>query len=461
MAAEEHDFSVGSVTRHIVSLAIPMTVAQLVQILYNLVDRIYIGHLPGASSLALTGLGLTFPVITIIMAFTNLFGMGGAPLCSIARGRHDTARAERIMGNTLLMLCLSAAVLMALCYGLLRPILFLFGASGDSYPYAAAYLRIYLIGTPFVMIGTGMNGFINAQGFARVGMVTILMGAAVNIVLDPVFIFLLGLGVAGAAAATVLSQLLSAAWVMRFLLGRRTLLRLTRANLRPDGAVLRDITRLGMAGFIMSVSNGAVQISCNTTLRAFGGDVYVGIMTVLNSVRDVVSLPCQGLNNAAQPVLGFNYGAGQFGRVKQAIRFTVTASVLYMLAAWLLVFLFPRPLMQVFNSDPELLKKGVPALHLYFFGFFMMALQIASQAVFVGLGQSRHAIFFSILRKIIIVVPLTLLLPRLAGLGVHGVFLAEPISNFVGGAACFVTMLFTVRHLFRGRAGDVHRPAGE
>ena len=458
--AEQNDFSQGSVTRHILSLALPMTVAQLVQILYNVVDRIYIGHLPGASSLALTGLGLTFPVVTLILAFTNLFGMGGAPLCSIARGRDDIPRAEQIMGNPLTMLLASSVVLTVLGYLLLQPLLYLFGASDETYPYAAAYLRIYLIGTPLAMVGTGMNGFINAQGFGRVGMVTTLMGAAANIVLDPIFIFLLDMGVSGAALATVLSQLLSAAWVMRFLLGKRTLLRLTLPNLRPRRALVGEITRLGVAGFVMSASNGAVQIACNTTLRAFGGDVYVGVMTVLSSVRDVVSLPCQGLNNAAQPVLGFNYGARQFGRVKQAIRFAACASVVYMLLAWLVVFLFPRQLMSVFNSSPALLDAGAPAMHLYFFGFFMMALQISAQSVFVGLGLSRQAIFFSILRKIIIVVPLTLLLPQVGGLGVTGVFLAEPISNFIGGAASFTTMLFTVRHLFRGRAGDAHRPHG-
>ena len=457
MAQQQNDFSQGSVYRHVLSLALPMTVAQLVQILYNVVDRIYIGHLPGASSLALTGLGLTFPVITLILAFTNLFGMGGAPLCSIARGRGDTERAERIMGSTLTMLLAASVVLTVLGQVFLRPLLFLFGASDDTWPYAAAYLRIYLIATPRAMVGTGMNGFINAQGFGRVGMVTTLMGAAANIVLDPVFIFLLDMGVSGAAVATVLSQLLSAAWVMRFLLGRRTLLKLRPANLRPDWPLVGEIARLGTAGFVMSASNGAVQIACNTTLRAFGGDVYVGVMTVLSSVRDVVSLPCQGLNNASQPVLGFNFGARKYDRVVRVIRFTAATSVGYMLLAWLAVFLFPRPIMSVFNSSPALLDAGAPAMHLYFFGFFMMALQISAQSVFVGLGLSRQAIFFSILRKIIIVVPLTLLLPRVGGLGVTGVFLAEPISNFIGGAASFTTMVLTLRHRSHGRAGDAHR----
>ncbi|MDO5422324.1 MAG: MATE family efflux transporter [Eubacteriales bacterium] len=442
------DFSKGKIWKHIAALAVPMTVAQLVQVVYNIVDRIYIGHLPGASSLALTGLGLTFPVITLIAAFTNLFGMGGAPLCSIARGRHESGRAEKIIGSTFTMLCITSVFLMAVSYLFLKPILYLFGASDETFPYAQQYLQIYLIGTPFVMLGTGMNGFINSQGFARTGMMTILLGAVVNIVLDPIFIFGFGMGVAGAATATVLSQLLSALWVLRFLTGPKTELRIKKGYLRPEPKLVKEITGLGLAGCIMSATNGAVQIACNATLGNYGGDLYVGIMTVLNSVRDVVMLPIQGLTGAFQPVLGYNYGAKEYGRVKQGIAFTTVACVVYTTLAWLLIFLFPEPFIKVFNSDPELIAQGVPAMHIYFFGFFMMAFQFAAQSTFVGMGQSKQAVFFSLFRKIIIVVPLTLLLPRL-GLGVKGVFVAEPISNFLGGMASFGTMLVVVRKLIR------------
>lgn len=453
----KNDFSAGSVWRHIVALAVPMTIAQLVQVLYNIVDRIYIGHLPGTSSLALTGLGLTFPIVTLIMAFTNLFGMGGAPLCSIARGKQEEDRAERIMTNTFFMLCLTSIVLMVLCRIFLKPILYLFGASDATYPYAQQYLEIYLIGTPFVMIGTGMNGFINSQGFARVGMMTILLGAVTNIALDPVFIFGFDLGVAGAALATILSQLLSAVWVMCFLTGKKTLLHVRKWYLRPDFGLLREITALGMAGFIMSATNGVVQAACNSTLRDFGGDLYVGIMTVLNSVRDVIMLPIQGITSAAQPVLGFNYGAGEFRRVRKGIAFTAVVCIVYTSLTWIFVFLFPELLIRIFNSDPKLLAKGVSALHLYFFGFFMMALQFSGQSTFVGLGQSRQAVFFSLFRKVIIVVPLTLLLPHVGDLGVNGVFLAEPVSNFIGGTACFVTMLFMMRKILEDRNNEERR----
>ena len=445
----QSDFSSGKVWRHILSLAVPMTVAQLVQMLYNIVDRVYIGHLPGASSLALTGLGLTFPLITVIVAFTTLFGLGGAPLCSIARGRQDEERAERIVGNTFFMLCATSLLLILVCYVFLKPILYLFGASDATFPFAQQYLQIYLIGTPFVMIGAGMNGFINAQGFARTGMMTILLGAVANVILDPIFIFALGMGVSGAALATVLSQLLSAVWVVRFLTGKKTLLRIRRRYLRPDAGLLREITALGLAGFIMSATNGLVQVACNSTLRAQGGDLYIGVMTVLNSVRDVIMLPTQGLTSAAQPVLGYNFGAKQYRRIKQGIAFVTVTCIAYTALAWLVVFLLPEPFIRIFNSDPALVAAGVPAMHIYFFGFFMMAFQFAGQSTFVGLGQSKQAVFFSLLRKAVIVVPLTLLLPHLWGLGVNGVFLAEPVSNFVGGIACFTTMLFTVRRLCR------------
>ena len=447
MKTPQTDFSQGSVRLAILRLALPMTVAQMVQVLYNIVDRIYIGHLPGASSLALTGMGLTFPVVTLVAAFTNLFGAGGAPLCSIARGRHEDDRAEKIMGNTFFMLAVTSLVLTAFCYLTLKPMLFLFGASPETYPYARDYLLIYLLGTPFTMAATGMNGFINAQGFGRVGMATILLGAGLNLILDPIFIFGLGLGIRGAAVATVLSQMLGAWWVVRFLTGRRTLLRLKPALFRPDIPLLKEITGLGLSGFIMQATNGLVIVACNATLQSFGGALYVGIMTVMNSVRDVIMLPVLGLTNAAQPVLGYNYGAKLGRRVRQAVNFTFVSCLVYTAAAWVCILLFPAFLLGIFNPDPALITHGVPAMHLYFFGFVMMTFQFSGQSTFIGLGQAKQAIFFSIYRKAIFVVPLTLVLPHVAGLGVNGVFVAEPISNLVGGLASFITMRFALRQL--------------
>lgn len=443
----ENDFSVGSIPRHIIDLAIPMTLAQLVQMAYNLVDRIYIGHLPGTSSIALTGLGLTFPIITIIMAFTNLFSTGSVALYSIARGKQDEAAERRYMENAFLLLLLTSVVVMVLCFVFMHPILYLFGASDETYPYSAAYLRIYLIGTPLVMLATGMNGFINAQGYGKTGMFTILIGAIINIILDPVFIFVLDLGISGAAIATVISQLLSVIWVMAFLTSRRSLTPLRVRQARIDLTATKQITQLGVAGFVMQATNGIVQVAANNMLGIYGGDIYIGIMTVLNSVRDVVSLPLHGFTNAAQPVIGYNYGARKLGRIRQIIRFTTPVTVVYMALCWLIIFLLPQPIMHVFNSDPELLAKGTPAMHLFFFGFFFMAFQSVGQSTFVGLGKSKQATFFSLFRKVIIVVPLTIILPQIGGLGVMGVFLAEPISNFIGGLCCYCTMLWTVRHL--------------
>ena len=450
-----NDFSKGSIARNIMDLAVPMTLAQLINVMYSIVDRIYIGHLPQASAQALTGIGLCLPIITIITAFANFFGMGGAPLCSIARGGHEEKRAEKVMGNSFTMLLISGAVLMAACLLFKEPLLYLFGASEATYPYADQYITVYICGTLFVMTSLGMNNFINAQGFGKTGMLTVLLGAVMNIILDPVFIFGLGMGVRGAAAATILSQGASALWVFRFLTGKKALLKLTGKSMKLEAGLVKEITLLGTSGFVMSVTNGTVQIVCNAVLARHGGDLYVGVMTVLNSVRDICTMPVQGFTNGASPVMSFNYGEGAYHKVRKAIGFITAACVAYTMLMWGLLKLFPAFFIRIFNDNPQLVKTGIPALHIYFFGFCFMALQFTGQSIFVALGKSRYATFFSLLRKAIIVVPLTILLPRVAGLGTDGVFWAEPISNLLGGCACFITMLLTVLPELRqkGRKG--------
>ncbi len=433
------DFSTGSVKRQIVAQAVPLTVAQVVQLLYNVVDRIYIGHLPQVGDMALTGLGVTFPVIVIIAAFTSLLGSGSTALFSIARGRRDEEEAGRILGNAFALLMLASAVLFGFCYLLREPILYLFGASPVSVGYASQYLEIYLFGTAFSMAATGLNGYINAQGFPRTGMLTTILGAAANIALDPVFIFGFGMGVRGAALATVISQGLSAAWVLRFLTGKKALLKLRSDMIRINWKRTKSIMAIGLPGFVMQGTNSLVQIVCNNQLQAYGGDLYVGIMTVLNSVREILSLPVMGITSGAQPVLGFNYGAKKNDRVKEGIRFMALLGVAYTVLAWIGVMLVPQQLMAVFSGDTALVNTGAHMLNLYFFGFFFMAFQFAGQTTFQSLGKVKQAIFFSLFRKVMIVVPLTLVLPTI-GLGVEGVFLAEPISNAVGGLACFLTM---------------------
>ena len=437
------DFSQGKVWRNIVAQSIPLILAQLVQLLYNVVDRIYIGHLPGADSMALTGIGLVFPLTTLIAALTFLFGTGGTPLFSIARGAGQEERAGKILGNTVSLLLGTSVVMFVLCYLFRRPVLYLFGASDASYVYADAYLKIYLWGTTFTMLATGLNGFINAQGFPRMGMMTTLLGALLNLVLDPVFIFGLHMGVGGAALATVLSQAVSCVWVLLFLTGKKALIPIKRENLRIDGRLAKEIMTLGMSGFIMQGTNCLVQVVCNATLKVHGGDLYVGIMTVINSVREILSLSVSGLNSGAQPVLGYNYGAKKYGRVKQGIRFMAYLGISYTAIAWIVVLLVPHFLISIFTEDAAMISCGVHAMRLYFFGFFFMAFQFTGQSAFTALKYSKHAVFFSIFRKAIIVVPLTIGLPLL-GFGVDGVFLAEPISNAIGGLACFITMYFVV-----------------
>ncbi len=440
---KQNDFSKGPVWKCIIVQAVPLTIAQLVQLLYNVVDRIYLGHMEDGSSLALTGVGLTFPIITLIMAFTVLFGNGGVPLFSMARGGGETEEAEQILGNSFGLLVGSSFILMAVSYIFCRPILFMFGASEASYVYAEQYLRIYLLGTIFSMITTGMNGYINAQGFPRVGMCTTVIGAVCNIILDPIFIFVFDMGVAGAALATIISQAVSAIWVVKFLTGKSAAVRIKRCYVRPRKRIVKAICKLGTANFIMHGTNCLVQVACNSTLQSYGGDVYVGIMTVLNSIREITMLPINGIVNGAQPVISFNYGAKKNDRVKAGIRFNTFVGSAYTLFAWMLIVLFPRFWFGIFSDDLQMIDLGIGALKIYFFGFVFMAFQFAGQSTFQALGDAKHAIFFSLLRKAIIVVPLTLLLPRM-GLGVSGVFMAEPISNALGGLACYITMRMTV-----------------
>ncbi len=438
------DFSLGKVSKNIIAQAVPLTIAQLVQLLYSVVDRIYIGHLPNVGSLALTGIGLTFPIATFIAAFTNLFGMGGAPLFAIARGAGDQKKAAQLMANTFTLLLGASFAIFALCYFFRKPVLYLFGASDASYGYADEYLRIYLFGTTFSMVATGMNGFINAQGFPRQGMLTTLIGAGLNLVLDPIFIFGFHLGVSGAAIATIISQGISAVWVLSFLLGKKALLKMPRSYMKLQLPLVKRILSVGLAGFIMQATNCVVQIVCNASLKNFGGDLYVGIMTIINSVREILSLPINGITSGSQPVLGFNYGARKYDRVKEGIRFTAILGIGYTTVMWLIIFVAPHLFLSLFTSDQNMIATGMLAMKIYFFGFFFMAFQFAGQSTFTALGKSRQAVFFSLFRKIIIVVPLTLILPHMAGLGVLGVFLAEPISNAIGGLASFFTMWFTV-----------------
>ena len=444
MPEVKNDFTKGQIWKVILRMAVPMMLAQLVNVLYNVVDRMYIGHIPETGAMALTGLGVVMPLVFIVTAFANLCGSGGGPLCSIARGRGDLAEAQRLMGNSFTLLLLLAVVLMTVLLAFLRPILYLFGASAETYPYASAYGRTYLLGTLFVMTSLGMNAFINAQGFAKMGMLTVGIGAVINIILDPIFIFALDMGVVGAAWATVIAQFCSAVWVLCFLRSRQAILAFLPRDMRLEWTTVRQILALGVTGFVMGITTGFVQIGCNTQLQRYGGDVYVGAMTVINSVKEITFLAVQGMISGAQPVLGYNYGARAYDRVRGGIRFVFLFAVIYAATVWVVSMLIPGTLIRIFNSDPALLRVGVPALRIYFCGFIFMALQSTGQCTFVGLGRAKYAVTFSLLRKIVIVLPLVFLLPMLPLFGVNGVFWSEPISDLIGGGACFLTMYFTV-----------------
>lgn len=443
MKSKRTDFSTGSVYRNIMEIAVPMTVAQLLNLLYNIVDRVFLGRIPGQGANALTGVGLCFPVITLIGAFTLLYGNGGGPLSAIEMGKGDEDEAGKIMGNTFVLLVITGFILMIISLIFNRQILYLFGASDVTYPYARDYITIYLLGTVFVMISLGMNPFINAQGFGNTGMLTVLIGAVTNIVLDPLFIFTFGLGVKGAAIATVIAQFLSCVWVMRFLL-YRAYIRLKKNQMILTLNRSLRIVSLGLAGFMMQFTNGAVQVACNMTLSQYGGDIYVGVMTILNSVRDIFTLPIMGLTNGAGPVMSFNYGEKAYGRVKKSIVFITALGAAFTLVMWMLVEVAPDFFVKIFTSDKDIIELSRHAMHIYFFGFVFMTLQFSAQSTFTALGKAKRAVFFSIFRKLIIVVPLTFILPHYIIPSVDGVFMAEPVSNVLGGLASYTTMLLTV-----------------
>lgn len=440
------DFDNGKITTNIFQAALPMLVAQILSLLYNIVDRIYIARIPEIGTTALGAVGLCFPIIVIITAFSNLFGSGGAPLFSIERGRGDRKRAGMIMNTSFFMLTACAIVLMCIGFLFARPILVLFGSSENALIYAYPYIMIYLIGTFPSMIITGMNPFINAQGYAITGMCSVVIGAIANIILDPLFIFAFHLGIRGAAIATVLSQCLSAGFVLYFLSKKAEykIRMLHKKEIKTCGNDAKNIVSLGTAGFIMQLTNSLVNICCNNVLAATGGDVYISVMTIISSVRQMVETPIWSISEGSSPVISYNYGAK---RPKKVIKAWITMSVLiliYILVAWSVILFAPKFLIGIFSSDKSLMIDTVPAMKLYFAAFIFMLFQYTGQTMFKSLNKKKQAIFFSILRKVVIVVPLTYIFPYAFHMGSNGVFMAEPVSNVVGGSLCFIVMLLTV-----------------
>ena len=425
----------------LVKLAVPTVVAQLVNMLYNIVDRIYIGHMPGDGSLALTGVGVCLPLIMIISAFAALVASGGAPRASIAMGKGDHGLAEKLLGGCFTLQIVISAILTAVMLIFSRDLLLMFGASENTIGYAADYMRIYAIGTLFVQLTLGMNAFITAQGFATTGMLTVLIGAVANIALDPLFIYGLGMGVRGAALATVISQGLSCVWVICFLRGKKTLLRLKRENLLVSPKLILPCVALGLAAFIMQSSESIISVCFNSSLLRYGGDVAVGAMTILSSVMQFAMLPLQGIAQGAQPISSYNYGARNADRVRQTFRLLLRVCLAYSMVLWAGIMLFPRGFAGIFTPDAELLDFTARALRIYCAMLFLFGIQIACQMTFVSIGNAPCSILVAVLRKFVLLLPLIFLLPSLLPDKVTAVYLAEPVADAI--AVTCTALLFS------------------
>ena len=446
MSQKHVDLGSGSVGRLLLSLAAPTITSQIVNMLYNLVDRVYIGHMQptvNVCKLALTGVGVCLTVILIISAFAALMAMGGAPRASIQEGRGNSREAERIMGNSFTLLVFASLILTLVFRIWAEPILLLFGASENTIGYALDYLNIYAIGTIFVQVTLGMNSYITAQGFTMTGMKTVLIGAVLNTILDPIFIFGLDMGVQGAALATVLSQAVSAAWVFRFLVGPQTRWHLRRENLRPVPSVFLPCLALGMSPFIMQSTESLITVCFNSSLLKYGGDIAVGAMTVLSSIMQFAMMPLQGLTQGAQPIISYNFGARNVQRVRDAFQVLLKACIAYSLTLWLLVQLFPQLFVLIFNDNPDLVNYASWALRIYMAATGIFGAQIACQQTFVALGNAKTSLFLAVLRKIILLIPLIYLLPLFFSDKVFAVFLAEPVADLL--AVCTTVILFTIQ----------------
>lgn len=443
MAQSKQDMGSGSVKKLMLQLMIPAVVAQVVNLLYNIVDRIYIGHIEGIGAAALTGVGLFTPILMLINAFAMLIGAGGAPRTAIAMGQGDKQQAEKIVSNSFTMLMLFAVVLTIGFYAGAPALLRLFGASEATLPFALDYSRIYILGTVFVLIVMGMNPFITAQGFAKISMLTTVIGAVINIILDPILIFVFGMGVKGAAIATVLSQAVGAVWILRFLTGDKTILHLRRDFLKPEKEVILPVMSLGISTFVMLATESLLSISFSSSLARYGGDLAVGAMTVITSASQLCTMPMNGICQGGQPVMSFNFGAGKKDRVKEAFRFQFSICAGYSCLFWLVMMLVPGMVAGIFTSDASLVEYTTWAMRIYMAGIFSIGFQISCQQSFMALGQAKVSLLLACLRKIILLIPLIFILPLFVQNKVFGVFLAEPVSDII--AATVTTLIFFKR----------------
>ena len=446
------DMGTGSVKKWMLELAVPAVVAQVINLLYNIVDRIYLGHIPGIGGLALTGVGLFAPILMLITAFAMLAGAGGAPRAAIAMGQGNREKAEQIMGNCFAVLMILAVVLTAVFLKFCPSMIRLFGGSDATLPYALEYANIYIVGSVFVLTVMGMNPFITTQGFARTSMLTTVIGAVINIVLDPILIFGLNMGVSGAALATVLSQAVSAIWILCFLLGKKTNLKLRLANMKLVPSVIGPCLALGVSSFVMVSTESILSISFTSSLARFGGDVAVGAMTVLTSLNQLVAMPLNGICQGGQPLISFNYGAKKLDRVKEAFFCQFAVCVSYTTVFWLLLMAVPQVFAGIFTSDTALVSYAAWAMRIYFAGAFSIGFQISCQQAFMALGQAKNCLLLACLRKIILLIPLIFILPNFFANKAFAVFLAEPVSDILAAAITTVTFFrFFTRMLKAGK----------
>ena len=435
------DLGTGSISKLLAQLAIPAVVAQIVNLLYNIVDRIYIGHIPGIGAAALTGVGLFTPILMIINAFAMLSGSGGAPRAAIFMGRKDNETAEKIMGNCFSLILIFAVALTIVCFAFAPQLLHLFGASDATLPYAVSYSRIYIAGSIFVLIVLGMNLFITTQGFSKISMMTTVIGAIINVILDPIFIFGLNMGVKGAAIATVLSQAVGAIWVLYFLTGKKTILKLKLSNMKLDPKVFGPCLALGISSFVMMSTESLLSISFTSSLSRFGGDVAVGAMTIITSVNQLLVMPLQGICQGGQPIMSYNFGAGNKERVKKAFFTQFRVCVIFTIAGWAILMLAPQLFAGLFTSDASLSAYTSWALRIYMAGIFSIGFQVCCQQSFMALGQAKISLLLACLRKIILLIPLIFLLPCILSDKVFAVFLAEPISDILAALVTTITFL--------------------
>ena len=440
--SREVDLGKEPIGRLLLVLAIPIIASQVINALYNMVDRMYIGHIPEIGAAALTGVGVSFPIIMIVSAFAALVGMGGAPQASIAMGRKDHDKAEKILGNCFTSLAVVAVILTIIVLVFKTPLLYLFGASSNTISYAEDYIEIYAVGTIFVQMTLGLNMFISAQGFSMISMLTVVIGAVTNIILDPVFIFGFHMGVQGAAVATVLSQALSAVWAVKFLTGKSTVLHLKKKYMKIEWKVMAPCVALGVAPFIMQSTESVLVLCFNSSLLKYGGDMAVGAMTILSSIMQFAMLPLQGLTQGGQPIISYNYGARNVERVKKGFKLLLIACLCYSTLMWAAAQLVPQLLVMIFTNDPQLMKLAVWALRIYMAGVLLMGAQVACQQTFIAFGNAKISTFLAIFRKIIVLIPMIYILPVFMKDKVLGVFMAEPIADTI--AVCTTCVMFFV-----------------